>query len=479
MGPRIIQHDNLDKLPTSAGGHEREPWAIAPRAVFDWRGLAVLCGFLLIGGLLAYYLIGHDVRFWLYDRPWLLHVLMVTVILFLIKRWLLVEQPGGYKVFWLRAPDRQVIDGMLRTQQTWAARALPNVAQFTLTNSPVPKAELVKGEIVEQMTLVPDSEWLTWIDRTPHLMIAGRTEAGKTTMAEAVIAQRASAGELLYVLDPHYQPGKWCGLPATGGGRGYGDVMAGLGLVMDELDRRYIDFSRGKKTDEFERLTVFIDEVPALVEWCFDGKKMRDTRWLSFAKHLGSEARKVRIAVILMTQSPLVQDILINTRMRENFTRIALGDQSNELVREAREPRRSELAQLLAGRQYTAAMEYRNEIHVLDTSTVPSLAARPVAHTARPWQPPQIAAQQATRHVVSASVRSSATVSASFSPADLLSVPAPDGRTADGQRTKLYLKAMAAHGKTREYARDRMKILGMPFENQLWTEVRRELGLAP
>jgi hypothetical protein len=36
---------------------------------------------------------------------------------------------------------------------------------------------------------------------------------------------------------------------------------------------------------------------------------------------------------------------------------------------------------------------------------------------------------------------------------------------------------MAHAGKTREYARDRMVKMGMPFENKLWTEVRRELGL--
>src|SRR5262249_25461022 len=55
------------------------------------------------------------------------------------------------------------------------------------------------------------------------------------------------------------------------------------------------------------------------------------------------------------------------------------------------------------------------------------------------------------RPVVTASVRPSATARASISPAELLAVPPPDGRTdgrtadetADGDKRRIYLKAMA------------------------------------
>jgi hypothetical protein len=310
------------------------------------------------------------------------------------------------------------------TEQAWAEHSgLRSLNQLDMSSATLPASKEQSPQLLSiGPAPIPDREWMDWIDRTPHLMIAGRTEAGKTTMAEAVIAQRASQGELLYVLDPHYQPGKWCGLPAVGGGRGYGDVMSGLSLVMEELDQRYVDFSRGKRTEDFKRLTVFIDEVPALVEWCFDGKKLRDPRWISFAKHLGSEARKVRIAVILMTQSPLVQDILINTRMRENFTRIALGDQAGELIKEDSK-NRDQLMALIEGQRYTAAMEYLNKTYVLDTSNVPSLAQRSTAN-ARPWQPsPQIHAQPPARPVVSASAAPSATVRASASAGAIIYPP--------------------------------------------------------
>jgi hypothetical protein len=419
MGPRHVQVDNLDRTPRGPQHADSAPWQQQRRWYPEWRSLAVLCAFALLLLLIGYWLFGRDVRMWIqygggdWVVVWPIRIGIFALLVAVVRRAVLVNQRGYQVPIWKATA---IVPQLIPVDKAYADRLFPVAAQVTNTTVPpalmdhddVIDAEVVPEVVPPSLALVPDQEWLGWIDRTPHLMIAGRTEAGKTTMAEAVIAQRAMAGEMLYVLDPHYQPGKWCGLPATGGGRGYDDVMNGLGLVLDEMDIRYQDFNRGKRTEDYERLTVFIDEVPALVEWCFDGKRLRDQRWMSFAKQLGSEARKVRISVILMTQSPLVQDIQINTRMRENFTRIALGDQSIELIKEAREPRRSELERLIADKQFTATMEYRNQIHALDTTNVPNLARRYVAHLARPWQP------QASRTTVSAAAVAASAVSTSM-----------------------------------------------------------------
>jgi len=245
------------------------------------------------------------------------------------------------------------------------------------------------------VTLVPDGDWRRWMDRAPHLLIAGRTEAGKTTLATALLTERALAGDHLLVLDPHYQPGKWAGVPTVGGGNNFETILATLPLLIREMNVRYAEFERGKPTEEFERLTVLIDEVPAIVDACMEttpsGRpRINDPRWLKFAKRLGSEARKVRISVILMTQSTLVQDILINSQQRENYLRVALGDRARSLVEE--EPnsrRRAALTEMLRGQEHPAAMEWRGDFHLLDTSAVPDLAARRVS-TARPWTPPTL-----------------------------------------------------------------------------------------
>jgi hypothetical protein len=78
--------------------------------------------------------------------------------------------------------------------------------------------------------------------------------------------------------------------------------------------------------------------------------------------------------------------------MRKNFTRVALGDEAPGLIREERDPvRRKALSEALRGQQYPAAMYRRGEVHLLNTSTVPMLAERPV-RDAVGWQPPTKAA---------------------------------------------------------------------------------------
>jgi hypothetical protein len=484
MPINVRQVDNVDTLPPASNVREIPPWQSSPTRLIDWRGLGVLCLFFLLACPLGWFIVGRDIREWV-SYGWggkaiaaVFALGFVYAALLAVRHLLIIEQPGGFKVAIWNAHAPNVVGELISVHDTFAGTAYRGVAAQTISYPS--KVELPAPAEPPQITdsgptLVPDAQWLEWIDQTPHLMIAGRTNAGKTTMAEAVIARCASQGELLYVLDPHYQPGKWCGLPAVGGGRGYGEVMDALGLVLAEMDTRYKDFDRGKKTDEFDRLNVFIDEVPAIVEWCFDGKKLRDPRWMSFAKQLGSEARKVGIRAILMTQSPLVQDIQINSRMRNNFTRIALGDQSSELIKEDSE-RRYQLAALIKGQRFTAAMEYDNIMYVFDTANVPSLARRS-AGNARPWQPaPQIAQQMPARAVVSASAqtdRPSGTVRASVA-VPSVTAPQTDRQTAKltPDRKKALIAAMRANGRTRKEARGILAAMGEGLDNDDWTEVK-------
>lgn len=241
--------------------------------------------------------------------------------------------------------------------------------------------------------LVGDADWRRWMDRAPHLLIAGRTEAGKTTLATALLIERALAGDQVLVLDPHYQPGKWAGVPTIGGGNNFESILGTLPQLIREMTARYAEFERGRPTEDFQRLTVLIDEAPAIVDATMEttpsGRpRIVDPRWVKFAKRLGSEARKVRISVILMTQSTLVQDILINSQQRENYLRVALGDRARGLLSE--EPssqRRQQLVELLRGQQYPAAMEWKGDFYLLNTSAVPDLAARS-AGAVQAWSPP-------------------------------------------------------------------------------------------
>lgn len=248
----------------------------------------------------------------------------------------------------------------------------------------------------DTVALVPDTTWLRWIDRAPHLLVGGRTGGGKTTLATALLIQRVLAGDATLILDPHYQPGKWAGLPAIGGGNDFEAILSTLPKLIVELDRRMVEYNAGKKTEDFQRLTVLIDETPAIVAFCTEmtgsgARRINDQRWPKFAQRLGSEARKVGISVILLTQSTLVQDILINSAFRENYLRIGLADQARPLLSgEIEQKRKQALYDLLRGQEHATAIEWKGDYHVLDVANVPDLAARNVAHQAQTWHAPTI-----------------------------------------------------------------------------------------
>lgn len=442
MGPKIHQIDNLDKEPQGSAQTSDHSWSRRQHASIGWRGLGVLCLFLLI--LFAYVSLRYDRRFFAWIEYgggwWVPYVVGAALVLIFLKWWFLVEQPGGYKVFWLQWDDRrikaavdaqEVIIGMLRVQQAEAARMFAEARQLTLTQAPTQQQLLddgvIDGDLVEEVpALISDSDWLQWIDRTPHLLLAGRTDAGKTTFAEAILAERIQAGDQIVICDPHYQPGKWHGVGATSD---IEEILIQLARLEVDMAARFVEFTAGKPTDDFQRLTILIDEVPAVVEETFrmtpaGTKKIIDDRWSRFARRLGSQARKVRISVILLSQTIFVEDLMINSAYRENFVRVGLGDKARPLLaEEKRSETKAALYELLRGQAHPAAFEHNGEIHLLDTSRVVALAARRIGHMAQLWTPPP---QIAPRPVVSASVQASGVVRASATLEQLLAVPAPD-----------------------------------------------------
>jgi hypothetical protein len=311
--------------------------------------------------------------------------------------------------------------------------------------------------IVESAT-----EWLGWLSERPHLMLAAETGGGKSVLAGVVVAQRAAMrGDEVAILDPHWSPmvladegrlvPKWGGVPPAA--QSHAEIRGALIKLRSLYDARLEALRAGEIIEGcFPWLTVVIDEVPEVVK-ALKGLDPRgvDT-WGATTEVLGSGARKVNINVILLTQSPLVEDIGMNSAMRKNFYRIALAtDECRRLISEEPDkPRRDALLEALRGRPFPAALERKGEVWVVNRTGL--LDMLPERITAPAWQP-------------------SASAEAPQAPSE--APQRTDGRT-DGATTPVdrvaLLRALRRSGKSRDDARDLMRAYGIEFENALWTE---------
>ena len=302
---------------------------------------------------------------------------------------------------------------------------------------------------------LPPERWAAVVDRQPHTMLAGKTDAGKSTMARYILSQRINANGQVLIIDPHWSPSNWWGLPGVGAGESWGDIADAFADVGAEYSRRLLEHAQGKATNEFQRLTVLVDEAIITKAW-FDAQGKHNP-WSRFAVVLGSGARKVRVSVILMTQSPNVQDLGLSGPLRENYSRIALDARTvRQLIEDdgSNERRKALLAGLPGQGDYPAAMEIGGEVFYLDRRHITNVE-RPGGADGALWLPsvPSVSAE-APQASPEASQRTDGRTDGATLPLDRLAL----------------LRALRRSGKSRDDARELMRAYGIEFENALWTE---------
>lgn len=242
-----------------------------------------------------------------------------------------------------------------------------------------------------QSAMMPPLDWLPLlndVDGEPHIMISGKTKAGKSTLAEVLLAWRVDRGDDIYIIDPHYQPVNkygevtWCGLRGVGGDS-WESVNRALTAVRTEYERRKKEANDGRMPHGgFKPLTVIIDEAPEIYE---ELKK----EWESFQGVMGSGARKYNIFIILLTQSHLIKDIGGSTAKRENFTIVALNEKARDLVESETRDRaqKEQLLDAMRGQPWTAAMLFRGDVLLLNRTGIKDMRRETL--DAPLWEPPQ------------------------------------------------------------------------------------------
>ena len=261
----------------------------------------------------------------------------------------------------LRAAGIAQIEAARRPQVPASLNYSPRIETIDTTPEPAPALLATSPDV-----RMPRDRWMRWLDEQPHALLGGRTRAGKTTTATAILAERLRSRESVFVIDPHSSG--WMGLPTAGSASNKGELARALGAVLGEYLQRMQARERHKQTTgqelphgHFGRLTVVIDEANAIAD------ELR-VEWKTVLKQVASGSRKVGISLLVLAQSPLVEDLGISGAMRENFARLALDDRSVQLLidSERDKARKDALRAALIGVERPAAAQIGSQVWLLD-----------------------------------------------------------------------------------------------------------------
>lgn len=309
MGVHIRQTDSADRLPPT-NGVDAAPYEL-PRArpTLDWPTEAARWIGGMLAALLAYWLIGADVRAWLATTEGIVvkAVAGALVVGFFVKRLLLVRQPGGYQVSLRRtlALDAStVVLKRLDVEQTHAATPGRQLAQQTYSPTiqaprESPREPVEEAEIIAEPELLPpprpDQTMIEalrergHIDRSGHslllgytaeqkpayiemaetgfIAIAGHPRKGKSVTAALLVGQAALMGWELVICDKH--GAKADGLLQRVAPLGDHISRAAIepGDILKAIDywHEIIANRLSQPQQEYRRLLLVIDEFTALI----------------------------------------------------------------------------------------------------------------------------------------------------------------------------------------------------------------------
>ncbi len=210
----------------------------------------------------------------------------------------------------------------------------------------------VQEPVIDVMSF--DAMWTKLINAT-HVLLVGETHSGKSTAARALLSERA-VDDQICIIDPHVEPDDWGGLPVIGKALNYREIQYVLNVLLKEMKARYARRAEGDK--DYPNLTIFMDELPAIMKHCTNGKEVLGD--------LLREARKVNMRLVLMTQSTRVKTLGIEGEgdVLNNLCWLALGD---EAVKECKDA---------ATLERPAAFEYKGVTKPVIVTALPGLTCK-------------------------------------------------------------------------------------------------------
>lgn len=241
---------------------------------------------------------------------------------------LLVGSLGVAWGMWEYAPS--LLERALRRAGPQSAPELPsrNDAPLPASQRPAMLPDAPAGAMPTQL-------WRDMLAESPHLLIYGPSKAGKSTLAQAIVAMFDSCEYV--VIDPlPNKPGenKWGGIDFVTlddeGSDEYASIKRALAAVQAEDARR----RAAMRSETPRQLIVIIDEVLALVDAL--GKVDKEPLISQFIRTMGYSARHRNIKIVLLGQGKNLKDLgLDSSTARNNYAMVRVSRDPSTNVRSA------------------------------------------------------------------------------------------------------------------------------------------------
>ncbi len=196
---------------------------------------------------------------------------------------------------------------------------------------------------------VTESGEFSWNpDSEPHILLAGRTRSGKTSLVRTIVNGLSQSGAEIILIDPkrcaltdvESLPGVWGRVTSSD----IGGITAAIAMIEQSMYERYDWIARGNDPARLHRIALVVDEGRMLYE-------ITKTYWSSVekpalrrkgAKPVGSEhpcieqirsilrlGGEARVSVVLISQQ--ADASWLSTEARQNLgVRVALGSMDDE-----------------------------------------------------------------------------------------------------------------------------------------------------
>lgn len=294
-------------------------------------------------------------------------VIMVSYFIF----YNLVFKYSGQVRYWLRVRLREVRWLVVRFHK-WVFRDYepdaPVPAPTRRGAPPAPQQEIIPANkpapsapVLDRDGRWPAEVWIPAIfknmstDKLPHIMIVGESRDGKSTAARALMSYASHMGAKLVIMDPHTKEGDYP-IEVIGRYRNFEAINTVLSQLLAEFNWRF-----SQDHHDHEPILMFIDEWLSIAKYCPLASE--------FLEIMLSEAGKVHLHLIILTTSPLVDDLKINSAYRRNFSRLLVGTYAKQFMPAA----------FKAAERYVTALDYKGAKMALGSLQTKELSLIPVA----------------------------------------------------------------------------------------------------